>query len=86
MEVITLYSPLLSSLVPSQALPPPVHPDEVSVTHLLVAGGDNPGKLNLGDDTAAVREGSLLTGVVAPGEDGLATQVVLGGTAGVTWE
>ena len=84
--MISIHSPLLPPLIPSQTLSPPANPDKVSVTHFLVAGGDNPSKVNLGYDAAAVREGYLLTGVVAPGEDRLATQVVLGGTAVVTWE
>ena len=74
---------LLPKLVPPQALLPPVHPDEVSVADLLVARSDYPSAPYLWNAATTVR-GTGLADVVAPGEDGLAAQVVVCGAAFVT--
>ena len=81
--MFSIYPVLLTVSVPSQALLPPVHPDEVHAAHLLVGGGDHPGTPYFWGVATAVRRDGL-TDVVAPGGDGLAAQMLARGTAGVT--
>ena len=61
---------LICRTVPLETFLPPVHPNKVCVTHLLIAR-------NLWDGTTAVWWGDMLAHVVTMGENGLSTQMVI---------